>query len=544
MARGLSAQLLEEGLRRIACLLAVILSVGCATAPRAVGPLPNVLLITADSLRADAVDYAPGGMTPAIAALAARGVRFDRAYTVTPWTAPSLVSIFTGLYPPTHGVVNRDDTTPKTLPTLPRLLGSRGYSLANFGFFTAVSYYRNLGLPEQAIAGAEVVGSQALTEWLAGAREPFFAWIHYTEPHMPYGASGYEAAEVKVKGSSGLERAQLSATLPIGAGYAFAPGDREKLVALYRADVARMDGEIGKVLAALEKRGLSARTIVVLTADHGEELLEHGWVGHASTSGQAKLVDEVLRIPLVVAGPGVPAGRTVRALAQNVDVMPTLLDLTGLPSPKGLQGVSLLPAMEGGSPRKLAFFDSTPGGHLTPDARRRERVLGVGDGDRLHVERIGGEREEFDGSAPGLAASLSSWRRAQARARVRVLSVYGGTSRPDPRDVDGWAETLDLKLPAPGAALSFREAGATIRLEWEGPRREEPPYWIEYRLGSGVLSAAGAFGVEDPWIGFGPFPVAFWNDLSGYSPFRFRILDPAGKRRSGWRSFTVEKAPP
>src|SRR5674536_127192 len=93
----------------------------------------------------------------------------------------------------------------------------------------------------------------------------------------------YEAAEAKVKGSSGLERSQVSATVPLGAGYAFAPGDREKLVALYDADVERMDAEIGRVLAALEKRSPASRTLVCFTADHGEELLDHGWVGHAST---------------------------------------------------------------------------------------------------------------------------------------------------------------------------------------------------------------------------------------------------------------------
>jgi len=125
----------------------------CATAPRGAPP-PGILLITADSLRADRIDWS-GGRTPALAMLARRGTRFERAYTVTPWTAPSLVSIFTGLYPPTHGVENRDDATPKALPTLPRLLGARGYSLRNYGFFTEVSYFRNLGLPAQAVTGAE-----------------------------------------------------------------------------------------------------------------------------------------------------------------------------------------------------------------------------------------------------------------------------------------------------------------------------------------------------------------------------------------------------
>lgn len=516
--------------------------VACATALRRAGPLPNVLLVTADSLRADRMDWSSAGRMPSLAALAARGIRFDRTYTVAPWTSPALVSIFTGLYPPTHGVVNRDDTTPKKLPTLPRLLGARGYTLANYGFFTAVSYYRNLGLPEQAISGGDVVGSQALAEWLAVAKEPFFAWIHYVEPHMPYGASGYEAAEAKMKGSSGLERAQVAATLPVGAGYSFEPGDREKLLSLYDEDVARMDGEIGNVLAALEKRGITGRTIVVFTADHGEELLEHGWVGHASTSGEAKLTEEMLRIPLVFAGPGVPTGRVTGALAQNVDVTPTVLSLAGVPRSKGMQGVSLVPAFDGKTPRRRAFFDTTPGGHLTPEARKLEKLQGVSDGERIHTERLGGERKDFDTSAPELAADLARWRTEEAKARARILLDYGGAVRPDPREVESWSETLNVKAPAPGARLAFREAGATIRLDWDGPRRDEEPYWVEYRIGSGILSASGAFGVEDPWIAFGPFPVAFWNDLSGYSPFRFRILDPTAKRRSAWRSFTVERA--
>jgi hypothetical protein len=490
------------------------------------------------------MDWSPAGRMPSLAALVARGVRFDRTYTVAPWTSPALVSIFTGLYPPTHGVVNRDDTTPKTLPTLPRLLGARGYTLANYGFFTAVSYYRNLGLPEQAINGGDVVGSQALAEWLAVAKEPFFAWIHYVEPHMPYGAGGYEAAEAKVKGSSGLERAQIAATLPVGAGFTFDPGDREKLLSLYDEDVARMDGEIGGVLAALERRGITGRTIVVFTADHGEELLEHGWVGHASTSGEAKLTEEVLRIPLVFAGPGVPKGRATNALAQNVDVTPTVLSLAGLPRPTGMQGVSLVPAFFGKSPRKRAFFDTTPGGHLTPEARKLEKLQGVSDGERIHTERLGGEPKEFDSSAPALAMDLAKWRNDQARARVKVLSEYGGAVRPDPEEVESWAETLAPVLPTDGARLTFREAQATIRISWPGERREEPPYWVEYRIGSGILSASGAFSLEDPWVSFGPFPVAFWNDLASYNPFRFRILDPAAKRRSAWRSFTLEKAAP
>ncbi len=524
-----------------ALLLAALLSTACAPAGRPGGPPPNVLLLTADSLRADAVDWSPGGATPALASLGASGVRFENAFTVAPWTAPALVSAFTGLYPPTHGVVNRDDTTPASLPTLPRLLAGRGFTLANFGFFTTVSYYRNLGLPPQAVEGAEVIGARVLADWLGAAPEPFFAWLHLVDPHLPYGATGYEAAEARVKGSSGLERAQVSATVPLGAGLAFGEGDRERIRALYQEDVSRMDRSVGEVLAALAARGLSSRTVVLFTADHGEELLEHGWVGHASTSGEAALTEEVLRVPLVVAGPGVPAGRVAPGLAQVVDVAPTLLDLCGLAPPPGTQGVSLVSAFAGKEPRRRVYFDTTPGGHLTPEGRRAERLQGAGDGRRLHVERLGAEARPGDPKSPDLAKDLARFRKEQARARLRLLSGHALSERPDPAEVDRWPETLAVREPADGAALGFAAERGEVRLRWEGDAPPGSPFWVEYDVGSGLLSARGAFPVEEPRISFGPFPVAFWNDLAGYSPFRFRVLDTAGRRRSAWRSFRLEK---
>ncbi|MBL8113369.1 MAG: sulfatase, partial [Acidobacteria bacterium] len=483
--------------------------------------------------------------TPALAGLAARGARFPRAYTVTPWTAPALVSIFTGLYPPTHGVVNRDDTTPKTLPTLPRLLGQNGYGLVSYGFFTEVSYYRNLGLPKPPIDGAEVVGAGVLASWLRSRPQgPFFAWIHFTEPHLPYGASGYEAATANVRGSTGLERSQISATVPLGMGFTFEEGDREKLLALYDADVVRMDAALGSVLDALSASGLAEETLVVFTADHGEELLEHGFVGHASTSGEAQLTSEVLGIPLVLAGPGVPAGLVSEALAQNVDVAPTVLALAGVPGDATMQGTSLVPALRGRpTKRDRLFFDTTPGGHLTPPERRLERLQGIGDGTRIHAERTGGPAQAADPIEPALARELARWKRQQLSARLRVLKEHGGEVPPGEKAISGYAATLEVESPRDGERLGFRESGGTIRLAWRAPGAgaggAAGPFWVEYSVGSGILSARGLFPVEGRSLAFGPFPVAFWNDLATYSPFRFRVVDPATRTRSAWQTFTV-----
>ena len=289
-------------------LLAALPS-GCHRAGQAHRP-PDLLVLSVDSLRVDRLaPFDPAGVpVPAIAELAARGTQFDNAWAVAPWTAPSMVSVFTGLYPPSHGVVWRDDTTPPDMPTLWRLTGAAGYRLGNLAFFSAISYYANLGLPAPDPELGRVPPSEAFAGWLGTVGEaPFAAWVHLVEPHLPYGASGWSATEVAIHGSSGLERAQLRADVPIGS-VEFAPGDRRLLEELYDRDVAAADRAVGRIMAALAAAGRLESTVVVLVADHGEELLDHGWIGHASTAVEAKLVPEVLHVPLILAGPGVPAG--------------------------------------------------------------------------------------------------------------------------------------------------------------------------------------------------------------------------------------------
>jgi hypothetical protein len=105
--------------------------------------------------------------------------------------------------------------------------------------------------------------------------------------------------------------------------------------------------------------------------------------------------------------------------------------------------------------------------------------------------------------------------------------------------VERLGPTLRVLAPSEGAVLGWAEATGTIRLAWSGPRRDEAPYWVEYEVGAGLLSTRGAFSVEDPGIAFGPFPVAFWNDLAGYSPFRFRVIDTGGGARSEWMTFRL-----
>ncbi|MEM6705976.1 MAG: sulfatase [Acidobacteriota bacterium] len=514
----------------------------------------NLLLISADSLRVDRLAvFRTGGLElDALDRLAARGVTYRRAQAVTPWTAPAMVSVFTGLYPPSHGVQVRDDTTPQALPTLARLAEDAGLRVGNFSFFSGISYFRNLGLPPAPEGLAYGREPEVFARWLdERPDDDFFAWIHLLEPHLPYGADGYRAKELQIEGSSGLEATQLKATVPVGTAE-FAPGDREPLLELYDRDVRRLGDRLMDLLEALTERGLLESTLIVFVADHGEELLEDGWVGHASTAAEAKLIPEVLDIPLLVSGPGVlEPGSTSEARVQQIDLLPALVRLFDWPAPNVLDGFGL----PGLGPRRWrslpersrSFFDTSVGGNLTPAERSFERLQGISDGRCLVRSRTApGSAEGVDSlevvaggcdRVADLRKDLDAWRRDQAAQRLSLLEGGASSAGPDLQQVESFAEVLDA-LPADRALLRWPEVGGLISLEWN----LEEPAWIQYEVGQGLLSVDGVFRADKPGsIAFGPFPEGFWNDLAGYNPFRYRVIHEELQQRSPWQEFRLEK---
>jgi hypothetical protein len=460
------------------------------------------------------------------------------------------------------------------------VLEAAGYRLGNFTFFSEISYFRNLGLPERApgLEHGREVG--AFREWLGAAEpgQPFFAWVHFLEPHLPYGASGYRATEVQIPGSSGLEQSQLQATVPVGSAE-FAPGDRDKLLELYDQDVERLDRVLGELLGAVHERGLEERTLVVFVADHGEELLEHGWVGHASTAIEAKLRPELLRIPLVLAGPGVEAGSEHHEIVQQVDVLPSVARVLGIDPPAPLDGVTLpgltSPERPGAfararaalgrmirgedNGRKFAFFDTSMGGNLTPVERVGERLQGITDGECLLESRLAPGAAEVspplvfpvafpvaarpsrcEERRPALAAALASWREEHSQRRLELLRAQPASDAPG-AEANAYREAIAVRRPLAEQEIAWSEAQGQITLEWESPASS---FWVEYRVGRLPARVEGSFEVEQDRVIFGPFPPGFWNELAGYSPFRFRILDPAGRERSPWVTFRVAAAGP
>jgi arylsulfatase A-like enzyme/Flp pilus assembly protein TadD len=305
----------------------------------AVPAKPNVLLITVDTLRADHLGcYGDKGIrTPAIDALAARGVLFARAFAHTPSTLPSHANILLGLTPNAHGVRdNSNFIVREDFLTLAEWLKAQGYATGAFvgafpldsrfglvqGFDVYDDNYGSQGPTDMTFVErkGDVVVGKAL-EWLEGRTGPWFVWVHLFDPHQPY-----EPPE------------------PFRSQY---PGNP------YDGEIAFVDSALGKLLDFLEDRDLRDRTAVIFTADHGESLGEHGESTHGYFAYNA-----TLHVPLILALPGAKPAR-VEANVCHVDVFPTVCGLLGKKEPQGLQGRSLLPLVRGqGLAARPVYFEA------------------------------------------------------------------------------------------------------------------------------------------------------------------------------------------
>jgi arylsulfatase A-like enzyme/uncharacterized membrane protein YbhN (UPF0104 family) len=326
----------------------------------------NVLFIVIDTLRADHLPvygYAHG-QTPNLDRFAGDAIRFDQAFTNSSWTRPSFASILTGRLPSSHGVMAKSDSLPEAVTTLPEALKAAGFTTAGYATNFNVAPYFNfhqgfdeyfylepafvLGaddasaklllmqlvrqriekarasrgevLPGTAYQDAATV-NQAITAWIdQRSSSPWFLFVGYMDPHDPYFTHPYD-----------------------GSGYARAahphpdPSEAAELTALYDGEITYWDAEFGKLLQGLRERGLYDDLTIVVTSDHGEEFNEHGGFWHGTT-----LYDEQVRVPLLVKLPQSRRGGTVvRHWVQSIDLMPTILSLSGVPVPNGVQGGDL-----------------------------------------------------------------------------------------------------------------------------------------------------------------------------------------------------------
>lgn len=414
----------------------------------------NVLLITIDTLRADYLScYGRKTVsTPNIDALAVRGVRCIQAIAQVPLTAPSHASILTGTYPQVHKVRDMGGfVLDGNIPTLATILGGAGWSTAAFvgaavlshhyGMNRGFSVYDDtmkdeLGLKKIPGVVAEIRGevvARRAVEWLAKAdrSKPFLLWVHYYDPHFPY-----DPPE------------------PYRSRYPKDP---------YGGEVAYADEQVGKLLRSLAEFALDSKTLIVLLADHGESLGEHGEYTHG-----VFLYDSTVHVPLIFAGPGIPSGHELPQQVRSIDVLPTVTEFVGLASGEKVQGVSLLPAILEGKPPRSNYcyletlYPKTQMGwselrgmrtdewkliaapkpelyRFSDDRGESRNVVGkfVSDADRLQkkVWEVAGPPKSLERLEPQL---VNDERRRELDALGYVSSgrrtIYVDMSGPDPKD--------------------------------------------------------------------------------------------------------------
>ncbi len=483
---------------RLVCLAALPVAllacnrVGLAPAARG-GEVPSVLLVTIDTLRADHVGAygAKDVSTPHLDRLAGEGVRFEQAIAPTPITLPSHASLMTGQYPPRHGVRHNGVYVLGTRhPTLAERFAAAGHRTGavvgaivlaeHFGLARGFSHYDDRiagggsslsGFPERR---ASDVTDRALA-WLEQGEGPYFLWVHYYDPHAHYAAPEPHASRF---------------------------ADRP-----YDGEIAYVDAELGRLLEAVERR--DDDTLVAVTSDHGEGLGEHGEKTHSIL-----LYDSVLRVPLLVRGPGVAAGKVIEDVVSLVDVAPTLLGLSGLDPLPDVEGQDLSKRLltgaapdAGGAARGWAYAESLVA-HMTmgwsPLQAIRDRThhyvhspnpeLFVLDADPQQLEDRLGSGSEGGDQDETLEPIVS-------RARARLASVLhagageqdlpGATAR-TPLDAQTRAqiESLGYALPIPGDRPG---EGAEDFDPKDGLR------WIEKAMAAHDAQFAGRLDLAEAW---------------------------------------------
>jgi len=336
------------------------------------GRLPNILLLTVDTLRADHLGYVgtgPSDLTPELDQVTRGGTAFVAASTPAPTTRAATAALLTGSYRGRHWVRGNGWSLGPDQPVVAEVLAAAGYRTAaffgngildaQFGFGRGFETYESFAKADPSAGKSkDTEGVTRAIEWLeAGPAEPWFLWVHLMDPHGPY-----DSAPASVRATTSkddprpdkvLTRARRNTGLGVLPRYQAIPGVRRASVYRwrYRAEIRHMDTEAGRLLAALDERGLADETLVVLTADHGEGLgdgeyyFQHGWLADEGS----------IAIPLAFRLPGrVREGVVLDAAVSLVDVSPTLIGGLGLDVPGTMQGRDLSGALSASAPTKVA----------------------------------------------------------------------------------------------------------------------------------------------------------------------------------------------
>lgn len=346
-------------MRILAVTVIILMLLSCGRQADDTDPGMNVLLIIIDTLRADHLGswgYSRD-TTPTLDSLASSGTAWMEMQAQSSWTLPSTASMLTGLSPREHGAGFSDGRMyglATSIPDIQGMLHSRGWQTCaifnvvflseDFGFHRGFDHFDCRGVTgNTGCRRADQTVDDAL-EWLndLDAESSFFMVLHFYDPHIPYDPPPpYDTLYADPSNTAFLDiEQQLTLLNAVNRdGYELNDEGLDNLIDLYDGEIAFTDAEIGRLLDEIRNSGLVDSTLVIVVADHGEEFLEHSGFEHGRT-----LYQEVTHVPLIMSGPGVPAGFAIDVPAAHIDILPTILSYLRFAVPEGLTGRNLLDA--------------------------------------------------------------------------------------------------------------------------------------------------------------------------------------------------------
>lgn len=506
--------------------LVLVLAVGLWLRPdRQPQPQPlNIIFLTVESWRGEAAT--PERM-PNLFRAAAEGSRYVNHRAISAWTAPNIIAVLTGLSPFEQGVHARGQSIDPGREVFLQELAAKGWEVAGLQSFMAIDVFRHLGLT--------VTPEKDPFAWLTARSKqgkPFVLWHHYLNTHLPYAPSErfrrpYReiVAGLDPAARARLDIVQTASTIPTGT-VAFEGGDVPAVRALYLGGIAEFDAWFDTFWDFFNRSGLRDTTVLVVTADHGEELFERGNVGHASTTRVGHLHEEILRIPLFIWWPGQHGGSKIEGATDHTDIVPLLRRRLGLPAhqetpreDRYLAATSLSGYTEA-NPGEPSGFETA----LIEDGWKL-RLRQLRDGPAVpHLYDLDTDPDELNDLAKSEPA------RVAAMSRVLLpkhLSLWQG-----PKSDQEPSTTFDMArpewtTPSTNRTVRYADIADGARLEWTGDRSGQ--YVVEYSAGDGPFALHGELDVVGTEKDFGTVGEFYWRTwVVPYRQIRLRVR-PVGQ---------------
>lgn len=537
-------------------MLVVTLALIAVTAVELLRAKPfNVIILTVDSLRAS--DFTPQTAPNFFKAM--QGAVKPRVHrTVSAWTTPNIIAVLTGMSPFGQGVNARGQFLPKSTITPLERLAAKGWKVGSVQAFALADVFKNIGISVN--TGVTWKG------WLANRLyqgEPFVFWYHYLDVHLPYSPAS-ASVQPNIRTTSPQQKARIDivrtrSAIPVGS-VKFEKQDRPLIRALYLGGVRQFDNWFAGFWDFFKKMELDKDTILVVTADHGDEQLERGRVGHASTTHDASLHEEIVSIPLFILLPQRhPLKKSFRLggniATDHLDIMPTVLSLLGEPSSGPLPGRDLTVDQR---PRPW-FAYSSKGGYGEPDPDNISSfVAAVMLGSYKLIVRVEKGRiiptAIYNLQADGLEktnllrpkalntmdAPSQKLMGEAGLGRLAAKIIAARRFKPQPEGVfSGSASSPKLLWPAPGAVLSYDDLAGRFDIEWSGDPAAD--YVLEYEIGKSPFSLSGEMRVVGTRKVFGDVGRHYWETwVVPYGKARIRVRAEGGREWSKWEIFVFQ----